>query len=158
MARVEIRGRIGAPAAALWARIADFGDVSWVPGIRQLALRGSGPGMVRVVALGDAAPGEECLERIDPEGRWLEYSVRGFQRDGSSAQALAGTGPPAFPVRGYRGRMQVEDSAPGCALRWSAEFEPDGVGEEEAIAAIAQLGALLFRWLKLDLESSTRAA
>jgi hypothetical protein len=153
MARVELRGRIAAPAAALWARIADFGDVSWVPGIRRHAVRGSGPGMVRVVAMGDASPGEERLERIDPAARCVEYSVRGFQRDGALDQALAGTGPPAFPVRDYRGRMQVEDEAPGCALRWSAEFEPDGVGEEDAIAAVAQLGALLFRWLKADVEA-----
>ena len=152
MARVELRGRIGVPAARLWARIADFGDVSWVPGIRPIAVRGSGPGMLRVVALGEGAPGEERLERIDPAGRWLEYSVRGFQRDGSRERALAGAGPPAFPVRDYRGRMQVEDAHPGCALRWSAEFEPDGVGEDEAIHAVAQLGALLFRWLKRDLE------
>jgi hypothetical protein len=153
MARVELRGRIAAPAAELWARIADFGDVSWVPGIRRHAVRGSGPGMVRVVGLGDAAPGEERLERIDPAARWIEYSVRGFQRDGSLEGALAGTGPPPFPVRGYRGRMQVEDEPPGCALRWSAEFEPDGVGEDDAIAAVAQLGALLFRWLKADVEA-----
>jgi hypothetical protein len=59
MARVELRGRIGVPAAALWERIADFGDVGWVPGIRQHAVRGAGPGMVRVVAMGDAPPGEE---------------------------------------------------------------------------------------------------
>jgi hypothetical protein len=112
--------------------------------------------MVRVVALGEAAPGEERLERIDAAARWLEYSVRGFQRDGSTERALAGTGPPAFPVRDYRGRMQVEDATPGCELRWSAEFEPDdGVEEEEAIHAVAELGALLFRWLKLDLERAS---
>ena len=153
MAKIEIRGRIAVPAADLWARIANFGDVSWVPGIRQLEVRGSGAGMVRVVAMGDAAPGEERLERIDPAARWLEYSVSGFQRDGDTASALAGTGPPAFPVRDYRGRMQVETEAQGGALRWSAEFEPDGVGEDEAIDAVAQLGALLFRWLKRDLET-----
>jgi hypothetical protein len=50
--------------------------------------------------------------------------------------------------------MQVEDAEGGCALRWSAEFEPDGVGEDQAISAIAQLGTLLFRWLKRDLEGS----
>ena len=153
MARVEIRGRIAVPAADLWARIADFGNVSWVPGIRPLEVRGTGVGMVRVVAMGDAAPGQERLERIDPAARWIEYSVSGFQRDGDTASALAGSGPPAFPVRDYRGRMQVENEAEGCALRWSAEFEPDGVGEDEAIHAIAQLGALLFRWLKRDLEA-----
>jgi mxaD protein len=152
MARVALRGRIGVPAERLWARIADFGDVSWIPGIRTLELRGSGPGMVRVVALGEGAPGKETLERIDPAQRWLEYSVSGGQRDGSAERALAGSGPPAFPVRGYRGRMQVEGEGAECALAWSAEFEPDGVREDEAIAAVAQLGALLFRWLARDLE------
>jgi hypothetical protein len=108
--------------------------------------------------MGDAPPGEERLERIDAAGRWLEYTVRGFAREGDAARALAGAGPPAFPVRDYRGRMQVEEEPPACALRWSAEFEPDGVSEEDAIAAIAQLGALLFRWLKQDLESRARRA
>jgi hypothetical protein len=153
MARVEIRGRIAAPAKDLWARIENFGDIGWVPGIRQLEVRGAGVGMVRVVALGDGAPGEERLERIDADARWLEYSASGFRPEGDAARARAGTGPPPFPVRNYRGRMQVEAAERGCALRWSAEFEPDGVEEDEAISAIAQLGTLLFRWLKRDLEA-----
>lgn len=156
MASVALSGRIEVPAARLWARLADFGDVSWVPGIRQLEVRGSGPGMVRVVAIGDGAPGSERLERIDPAARSLEYSVSGFQREGSTERALAGSGPPPFPVRGYRGRMQVLEAGSGCEWCWSVEFEPDGVGEDEALAAVAQLGALLFRWLKRDLESGGR--
>ena len=153
MASTAISGRIEVPAAVLWARIADFGDLSWVPGIRQLGVRGSGPGMVRVVAMGDAPALEERLERIDTGAHWLEYTARGFQNDGRVERALAGEGPPAFPVRGYRGRMQVEPDADGSLYRWSAQFEPDGVSEDEAIHLVAKLGALLFRWLKRDLES-----
>jgi hypothetical protein len=152
MATVALRGRIAVPAERLWARIADFGDVSWVPGIRHVELRGAGPGMLRVVAIGDGPPGSERLERIDPATRSLEYTVSGGQRDGTVERALAGSGPPAFPVRGYRGRMQVLDAGEICEWCWSAEFEPDGVGEDEAISAIAQLGSLLFCWLKRDLE------
>jgi hypothetical protein len=152
MASVALRGRIEAPAARVWERLADFGDVSWVPGIRHVEIRGSGPGMVRVVAIGDGAPGSERLESIDPATRTLEYSVSGFQRDGSAERAQAGSGPPAFPVRGYRGRMQVVEADGACQWCWSVEFEPDGVGEDDAIAAVAQLGSLLFRWLKRDLE------
>jgi hypothetical protein len=146
MASIAIRGRIEVPADALWKRLEDFGDVSWVPGIRQLEVRGSGPGMVRVVALGDAPPGEERLDRIDAAGRWLEYSVRGFRGDQ--------TGSAGFPVRDYRGRMQVGPADGGCTWSWSVDFEPDGVSEDEAIAFVARLGTLLFRWLKHDLENA----
>jgi hypothetical protein len=153
MGHVALRGRVDVPAQALWERIADFGNVDWVPGIRQLEVRGSGPGMQRIVAMGEGSPACERLDRIDAATRSIEYRVSGGERTSELERARAGEAPPAFPVRAYRARMCVEPMASGCELCWSCEFEPDAVAEEDALEAMAQLGALLFRWLKRAVES-----
>jgi hypothetical protein len=153
MARVAISGRIDAPAERVWAVARDFANLEWVPDKSYLRVDGRGPGMVRTVAMGPGPRARERLDSVDDAGRCLEYSVLAPERASPTPPGAAGApgagGPPPFPVRDYHGRMQVRArDAHSCELDWSFRFEPAGVSEQEAIAAIAHVAGLLFGWFK----------
>ena len=62
MAEAIVKETVDVPVDRLWALVADFGDVSWMPAGTQAELEGSGAGMARIIGGGDA-PIREVLER-----------------------------------------------------------------------------------------------
>jgi hypothetical protein len=102
----------------VWAVFADFGNVSWVPGIEAVELEGEGIGMIRHLTVPVYPPLHERLEILDHEGRVLEYSIPEVKYIG---------------VKSYRARAQVIDRGSGrCRVRMSCVAEADGRPETEA--------------------------
>ena len=122
-----------ADAETLWAILADFRDISWIPGIEKVELEGEGVGMIRHVT----APGmpvlAERMDAIDHEKMILDYSV----------PAVA-----YLQVKNYRARARVFALAGGrCRLLWSCESEPDGVTEAQATANTEAFYEMVMGWI-----------
>jgi len=131
MSEVSVKRVIDLPAQKVWDLISDFGDTSWMPTGTPAEVEGAGPGMARVIGAGDQKI-REVLEACDVDARTLVYTIP--------------EGVP-FPVTGYRSSMVVSDSGDGCELEWSCSFEPDGVSEEQAAAAIEGMYGVMIGWV-----------
>jgi hypothetical protein len=129
MARVTVEQTMGQPADKVWALVADFGDVSWMPAGTPAEIEGEGPGMVRII--GGAI--HEQLESIDPASRTLVYTI---------PQGIP------FPVTGYRSTMTVTAAGDDSTLSWSCTFEPDGIAEDQAVAMIEGMYGQMIGWVR----------
>ena len=132
MTTVSITADFEVGAERLWQVVADFGNVSWIPGMTDVAVEGPGPGMTRFLPAGDG-PIHERLEAIDDAARRLEYSI---------PENIP------FAVTDYRATMQVSDSEAGSRLVWSCECTPDGISEDEARATIEGLYQMMAGWIR----------
>ena len=115
--RTGARRRISAPPSTAWRLIGDFSQLAaWMPGVIDVAMRGSGIGAVRVCRTVRGV----FEERLEAEARWShEYAI------------VSGD----LGVRSYRARLSVRqcDDADGCMIFWVARFDPaTGVAPETA--------------------------
>ncbi len=141
--RVETRGEVSVeasverefdtPANALWAILADFGDISWIPGLEKVELEGEGVGMIRHVTVPGMPQLHERLDAIDHDRMVLDYSL----------PAVA-----YLKVKDYRARAHVIGLEAGrCRLVWSCTSEPDGVTQAEATANTEAFYAMVLTWI-----------
>jgi hypothetical protein len=133
MSNTAVKEEIAASADRLWALVADFGNVAWIPGAEGVRVEGQGPGMVRILG-GPGAEIRERLEAVDEAARRIVYTIP--------------SGIP-LPVTGYRASMTVRARGPERSeLEWACEFEPAGVSESEAVAQIQGLYAMMIGWIR----------
>lgn len=107
------------PVDELWALIGDFGDTGKWSGRppEGCVQEGEGLGALRTLTLAD---GRKIVDRLEAQTAYsYSYSIV--------------TAP--LPYRSYRATMAVEPiDATSSRFRWTGEFEPKGIGDEEAIA------------------------
>lgn len=133
MVEVSIERDYEVAAERAWALIADFGDVSWVPGIEKVEVEGDGVGMVRHLTVPVFPPLHERLDAIDHSARMLEYSIPAVEY---------------IQVENYRARAQVVDLGRGrCRLLWSCEAEAAGASEEEATDKTRAFYEAMLGWI-----------
>lgn len=130
MAQISVKQTVAVPADRLWALLADFGNISWMPAGTTADIEGEGIGMARII--GGAQGIREVLESLDAGTRTLEYSIPENV---------------PFPVTGYRATMKVSASGEGSEFEWSCRFEPDGVEEAQAGAQIEQMYGVMIGWI-----------
>jgi hypothetical protein len=119
MASVRTQQHYDVPADEMWARIGDFhGLATWHPGVGASAPLDDGAARELTLADGGATIKETRLE----EGP-RSYTYRIDEAP--------------LPVAGYTATMGVESDGEGSLVIWTAEFEPTGASEEEAVAVIA---------------------
>jgi len=133
MVKASIEREFDVDAGKLWAILADFGDISWIPSLEKVELEGEGVGMIRHVT----APGmpilHERMDAIDHEQMILDYSVPAVEY---------------LRVKNYRARTQVVALEGGrCRLVWSCESEPDGVTEAQATANSEAFYEMVMGWI-----------
>ncbi len=51
MVEVSVEGELEFSAKEVWAVIADFGNVDWIPGVEKVDLEGEGVGMIRHITV-----------------------------------------------------------------------------------------------------------
>ncbi len=118
MVEVQIEREYEFGADDVWAVIADFGNVSWVPGVEKVDLGGDGVGMIRHLTVPVFPQIHERLDSIDHDEKVLEYSIPAVEY---------------IRVKNYRARAQVFDRGPGrCRVLWSCKAEAEGAPEAEA--------------------------
>jgi hypothetical protein len=133
MIEVKVERVLEFGAQKVWAIIADFGNVSWVPGIEKVELEGEGVGMVRHLTVPVFPQLHERMDAIDHEKMILDYSI----------PAVA-----YIDLKNYFARAQVVAlEAERCRLIYSCEAEADGVDEAQAAAKTEAFYQAIMTWL-----------
>lgn len=130
---VELEREYEFGAGDVWAVIANFGNVSWVPGIEKVDLEGEGVGMIRHLTVPVYPQLHERLETLDHVDKVLEYSIPAVEY---------------ISVKNYGARAQVIDLGPGrCRVLWSCKAEADGASEAEARAKTRAFYEAMLGWI-----------
>lgn len=122
------------PAAKLWAVIADFGNMSWAPGIDRTEIIGSGIGMIRRLHMaGLPEPIDEQLTAIDAATMTMHYAIpRGLP----------------MPLDDYHAWARLEKiSDDATRVHWEGNFNPRGISETDAGAVIEGAFNQLIDWI-----------
>ncbi len=115
MATLTVSKHIAAPAEAVWAVLADFASVGWIPGAGDVQIEGEGPGMRRIIRGGGTTPVTETLVWIDPDQQELSYEIANSP----------------LPVGQFRAVVTVtsdNQADAGSTATWDVEYEPIGDG------------------------------
>lgn len=126
---------VAAPAAAVWAILADFSDVSWIPLAQGCTVEGSGPGMRRLIGGGgDGPPIVEELVGLDADRRELRYRI-------------AENNP--LPVVQQDVVATVREDGDTSTVTWEVEYAvpEDGGDERAAVEAMGSVYTLMAGWL-----------
>jgi hypothetical protein len=133
MVEASVERELGFGAEEVWAVIADFGNVDWVPGVEKVELEGEGVGMIRHLTVPVYPPLHERLDAIDQREMVLDYSI----------PAVA-----YLQVKNYRARAQVfELEGQRCRVRWSGWAEADQVDEATAAAKTEAFYESILTWI-----------
>lgn len=138
MARALATAEIEVPVDALYALLADFGDVGWMKGVTKVEVQGEGPGMTRFIYAGGPEAVVEVLESLDPDARRVGYTI---------------TKNNPLPVADYHATCTAVELGPArCRLEWACDFMPQGAEEPAAVAAVQGMYGVLISWVKEALE------
>ncbi len=133
MVEVSIEREFPVAAEVLWAILADFADISWIPGIEKVELEGEGVGMIRHVTAPGLPQLHERMDAIDHEAMILDYSVPEVE---------------FIKAKNYSARAQVfplDDAH--CRIHWACKAEPDGVSEEDSTARTEGFYQMIMTWI-----------
>jgi hypothetical protein len=129
---VSVTGTLNAPAAAVWARVGDFGSLhTYQPGLVNCSIDGEGIGAVRTLHLADGRQLRERLEQLDNVARTMIFTFADTDT----------------PYQEYHCTVHVQDLGDGSSeITWSSICEPR-MSEEQARRPLegayrAALGAL----------------
>jgi hypothetical protein len=125
MPSVTVEKQVAAPAASVWAVLADFGGfLDWAAGGagdgRAIRVTGDGVGMVRHLSLPGIGEMAERLDRLDHAGRTQVYTLVAGQPIGMAR---------------YSATVTVSEAPGGCRLHWTGTFEPAPGADPAAVAA-----------------------
>ncbi|MDA2894914.1 SRPBCC family protein [Mycolicibacterium sp. BiH015] len=126
MPRIAIVKEVGAPVASVWALLADFADVSWIPVARRVEIAGEGIGMSRSIYGGGDVPAVETLTLLDHDGMRLGYSIADVP----------------LPVSRFEALVSVAPVQSGAAITFDVDYEPLGPTEVDADAAAEAVEAV----------------
>ncbi len=140
MIDLTVQKEIDVPAHKAWELIADFGNISWAPGMDEVEVIGQGVGMVRRIHMPGAEPIDEKLEVLDAQTRTMSYTIP--------------SGLP-MPVTGYRATARVIDLGGNrCRIDWHCSAQEDGVSAEEATNIVRGFYDMLLGWIAEHLQKA----
>jgi hypothetical protein len=132
MVELSVEREFEFSAGEVWAVFADFGNVSWVPGVEKVDLEGEGVGMIRHLTVPVFPQLHERLEAIDHEKMVLEYSIPSVEY---------------IEVKNYTARAQVFDLGSGrCRVRMTCRAEATGL-ETDATAKTGAFYEAMLGWI-----------
>lgn len=122
---------INAPVDKVWAKIGNFGDMSWHPAIAKTEItsgKADEVGATRVLTMQDGGTIKEVLTSYDAAGMVIKYE----------------TTEGVLPVREFDGTLKVDAAADGKTIvTWRAMFKrkdpanPGAAGQDDAAAKAA---------------------
>jgi len=132
MVELSVEREFEFSAGEVWAVFADFGNVSWVPGVEKVDLEGEGVGMIRHLTVPVFPQLHERLEAIDHEEMVLEYSIPSVEY---------------IEVKNYTAKAQVFDLGSGhCRVRMTCRAEATGL-EADATAKTGAFYEAMLGWI-----------
>jgi mxaD protein len=126
---------INAPAAKVWAKVGNYGDMSWHPAISKTEVvegKADEVGAKRVLTLQDGGKVNETLTSYDVAGMTMKYEITES----------------VLPVREYGASIKVEAAGDKSIVTWRAMFKrkdpanPGAAGQDDAAAKTAVEGIL----------------
>jgi len=133
MVEFSIEREFAISADDLWAMLANFGDISWIPALEKVELEGEGVGMIRHVTAPGLPQLHERMDAIDHATMTLDYSVPEVAY---------------IKVKNYTARAQVTPLSEGrCRVNWSCKSEAVGISEAEALANTAAFYEMIMGWI-----------
>lgn len=125
---------INSPADQVWAKIGNFADMSWHPGIAKTELssgKADEVGATRVLTLQGGGNVNEVLTNFDAASKTMKYEITES----------------VLPVRDYGATLKVESAGDGKSIvTWRAMFKrkdpanPGAPGQDDAAAKEAITG------------------
>jgi hypothetical protein len=123
MTEVRETVSLNASPADLWSVVGGFDNVdSWHPAIADCETTQDGEELVRHLTLADGSKVVEQLDSHDDNAKTYVYSI-------------LDAGP--LPIQNYQAKIEVSGGGSESTLTWSSQFDPDGVPDAEAQAAIS---------------------
>jgi hypothetical protein len=125
---------VAAAPEAVWALLADFGDVDWIPVAGKVEIEGNGPGMRRKIYGGGGVPTIETLVWVEPARKRLGYEI---------------TNNP-LPVTRFEAVVFVQDASgtdKGCRVGWEVDYDPSG-DDASARESIELVYGMMAGWLE----------
>lgn len=131
--RVRDTVEINAPAAKIWEKIGNFGDMSWHPAIVKTEVTGGNAteaGATRRLTLQDGGTINETLTLRDDAGMTMKYEI--------SESVL--------PVREYSATLLVKEAGGKTTVTWRSMFKrkdtanPGAPGQDDKAATAAVTG------------------
>ncbi len=120
MPELTVNADINAPAEVVWAILADFGDISWIPLAEKVEVSGKGVGMSRSIYGGGDRPVVETLTSVAPERMTLGYEIADNP----------------LPVSRFEALVSVAAQSPGSStLTWKVDYDASGDNEDDVKAA-----------------------
>lgn len=122
MTSVNTSTKLNVSADTVWNMIGQFGTVAkWHPAIEKSEQRNEDGATVRELSLTGGGTIVERLEESNDGDRFYTYSIV--------------SGP--IPVTNYTATIKVKpNDGNSCTVEWGSEFDPAGVGEDEAAGII----------------------
>lgn len=126
---------INAPAAKVWAKVGNYGDMSWHPAIAKTEVvegKAEETGAKRVLTLKDGGKVNETLTNYDAAGMTMKYEITES----------------VLPVREYGATLKVEAAGDKSIVTWRTMFKrkdpanPGAAGQDDAAAKAAVEGIL----------------
>jgi polyketide cyclase/dehydrase/lipid transport protein len=116
VAEAKVEGDIAAPLDDVWKVVSDFVGIIAVQGL-QVEGEGEGIGMTRTLTMGSIEIVER-LDEVDDDTHTTSYSIISSP----------------LPVSGCRGTIRLASGGEDSThITWSANFEPDGMAEADAV-------------------------
>jgi hypothetical protein len=144
MPQLVITKHVDAIPATVWAILADFADVNWIPVAGAVEVEGEGIGMRRLIHGSGATPVVETLTSLNPDRMELGYTI--------SDNPL--------PVAGFEALVSVRPAGDtATTVTWNVDYDPAGSTEADQTAAreaIEAVYGMMAGWLADA--SSTREA
>jgi mxaD protein len=125
--RVKDSIEINAPADKVWAKVGNFGDASWLPGIAKTELvegKADAVGAKRLLTLEDGGKVNEILTSYDAEGMSLKFEITES----------------VLPLREFGATIKVESAGDKAVVTWRTMFKrkdpanPGAEGQDDAAA------------------------
>lgn len=126
---------INAPADKVWAKVGNYGDMSWHPAITKTEVtegKADEVGAKRVLTLQDGGKVNETLTTYDAAGMTMKYEITES----------------VLPVRDYGATIKVEAVGDKSIVTWRTMFKrkdpanPGAAGQDDAAAKTAVEGIL----------------
>ena len=118
MVEVNLVREFAASEDRVWAILADFGNMSWVPGAGEnVEVIGEGVGMTRRIVMEGLDPIDEVLESLDDAAKTLSYTIE--------KNAV-------IPFDQYRASVAVKAGDGNAIVHWDCTFDECDVPADDA--------------------------
>ncbi len=124
---------VAGSADAIWALLADFGDVHWIPVAGDVEIEGNGRGMCRKIHGSGDTPVVERLRWIDPDEMRLSYEILNNPLPVDRFEAVVFV-------------AHVPGSHDMSRVGWEVDYDPSG-NDADARESIEAVYTMMAGWL-----------